>query len=545
MSIKGLSWDQIVQKINNKWDGDIIPIDFLRKMCIKGKLNDRAVEHILEWQFSRHPNSVKSELSKSLIRNRHLSMEARMLTLRFFFFKIGPMKKSESRKRILAQEVIEICKDQPPKYRLEILNLIEEIKLKGMTSPKATNSQAKKQNIVSLEPNVLMGISTRDYKEQNAEKKDSRENDKYIGSEKEVSLTDLKDFFRRDITKGKSLSTTIQSRLNEPWGADIDSLQWILRNFGPFDTESFILKPDVVKKFIIEYFKCHTFGNRITAKPLLKSNENWLDFSTWRKNYGASFLLSKRNFVPREFLSIFDTFGQFIINLNPGDLFIRKSYGLSYRIGEKEIYSFLYYLKTPDLDKRSSGKFLIVFFYIGKMPTKLKDFLGLQQLREYLNTYSKDIKTSKLNIQNCYVKECKKIDDVIEALALFQLEVPFQFLDNSYSTLHKVEEFFPPFELRKRKAFLEFLGSKKRVIARIRERKSDIHCINCNQPLTDKLSRVRGYGPDCWRKLKHLNITHLDISSSSDPFERYATQDFGDWIESVQVIAQELTNKKR
>lgn len=201
----------------------------------------------------------------------------------------------------------------------------------------------------------------------------------------------------------------------------------------------------------------------------------------------------------------------------------------------------MYYLKTPDLNKRSSGKFLIVFFHMAKMPTKLKDFLGLQHIREYLNTHAKDVKATKLNNQNCYVKECKKVDDVMEALGILQLELPFQYLESAYSTLYKVEDFFQGRELVKRRAFLEFLESKKRAIVRIRERKSDIHCINCNQPLTDQVSRVRGYGPECWRKLKHLNITTLDMNSSSDVFERYATRDFEDWLRNVQTLVSEMS----
>jgi hypothetical protein len=175
------------------------------------------------------------------------------------------------------------------------------------------------------------------------------------------------------------------------------------------------------------------------------------------------------------------------------------------------------------------------------MPTELKAFLGIQPIGEYLNVHSKGTNKVKVNIKNCYVKECKKPDEAIETLALMQLEVPFQYLAKSYSTLHIIEEFFPSAELLKRRAFLEFLASKKRAITRIRERKSDIHCINCNQPLTDELSKVRGYGPDCWRKLKHLSITPLDISSSNDIFERYATRDFGEWVKNIEAIAQELT----
>lgn len=540
MSIKGLPWHQIVEKINRRWDGDAIPIDFLRKICIKGKLNDRAVEHILQWQLANHSNSLKVELCQYLVRNVYLSAEAKMATLRFFSFKIGAVKKAESKKRLLAQEVLRICNDKP-QFRMEILNLLEEIKLKNPIKPVTQSSERKPQNVVSLESKVLSGISSRDYKEYNV-KEVVKQKDKISSSgATEVAFTDLKNFFTNETIEAKSLSKTIQSQLNEPWGADINSIQWILRNLGPFDSNNFILDADVVKKFLIECFKCETFGNRLTAKPLLKSNGNLLDFPEWRKNYGRSFLLSKRNFVPREFGSIFNTFEEFINILSPRELFIRKSYGLRYRLGEKEVYSFVYYLKTPDLNKRSSGKFLIVFFHMAKMPTKLKDFLGLQHIREYLNTHAKDVKATKLNNQNCYVKECKKVDDVMEALGILQLELPFQYLESAYSTLYKVEDFFQGRELVKRRAFLEFLESKKRAIVRIRERKSDIHCINCNQPLTDQVSRVRGYGPECWRKLKHLNITTLDMNSSSDVFERYATRDFEDWLRNVQTLVSEMS----
>lgn len=540
MSIKGMTWDQITQKINISWDGEVVSIEMLKKICAKGKLNDRAVQHILEWQLTRHHTAIKVELSKSLIRNQYLSVEAKIATLKFFFFKIGPMKKGDSKKRILAQEVLEICKDKPS-YRLEILNLIEEIKLKRVTKLEPSILQPNSQNVVSLESSVLTGISTRDYTGHKVKEEVKQKNDKYLHGVKEVTFADLKDFFTSNENKAKSLITTLQSRLNEPWGADIDSIQWILRNLGPFDSESFVLIPEVVEKFVIEHFKSRKFGNRFTSKPLLKVDGDKLDFDTWRKHYGRSFLLSKRNFVPREFGPIFNTFEEFTRNINPNDLFLRRTYGLRYRISEKQIYSFLYYLKTPDLKRRSSGKFLIVFFFWGNMPVKLKAFLGLQPIREYLNIHSKGSTKVKLNIQNCYVKECKNADEAIETLALLQLEVPFQYLEKSYSTLHIIEEFFLAAELLKRKAFLEFLASKKRAITRIRERKSDIHCINCNQPLTDNLSRVRGYGPDCWRKLKHLSITPLDISSSNDIFERYATRDFGEWVANIEAIAKELT----
>ena len=540
MSITGMTWIQIAQKINRTWDGEVIPIELLRKICANGQLNDRAVEHILEWQLSRHHAAIKVELSKNLIRNQHLSIESKMATLKFFFFKIGPMKKGQSKKRILAQEVLDICKDKPS-YRLEIMNLMEEIELKGFTKNESTIVQPKRQNVISTESSILRGISVRDYAKHNMKNDVKQKREKYVQSLKVVTLADLKFFFTSNETKAKALSNTLQSRLHEPWGADINSIQWILRNLGPFDSESSILLPEVVEKFLIEHFKSQIFGVRFTSKPLLKDNGDKLDFDTWRKRYGRSFLLSNRNFVPREYGSIFNTFEEFMRNINVNDLFLRRTYGLRYQISDKEIYSFLYYLKTPDLKRRSSGKFIIVFFFTGGMPTRLKAFLGFKPIKEYLNVHSKDLNKVNLNIQNCYVKEFKKADEAIETLALLQLEVPFQYLAKSYSILHIIEEFFPSAELLKRMQFLEFLASKKRAITRIRERKSDIHCINCNQPLTDKLSRVRGYGPDCWRKLKHLSITPWDISASNDIFERYATRNFGEWVKNIEAIAQELT----
>jgi hypothetical protein len=212
-----MTWNQITQKINESWDGEVVSIEMLKKICAKGKLNDRAVEQILERQLSRHHTTIKVELSKSLIRNQYLSVEAKMATLKFFFFKIGPMKKGDSKKRILAQEVLEICKDKPS-YRLEILNLIEEIKLKRVTKLESKIIQPKSQNVVSLESSLLTGISTRDYTEHKVNKDVKQKNDKYLHGMKELTFANLKDFFTINENKAKSLITTLQSRVYVPWG---------------------------------------------------------------------------------------------------------------------------------------------------------------------------------------------------------------------------------------------------------------------------------------------------------------------------------------
>jgi hypothetical protein len=331
------------------------------------------------------------------------------------------------------------------------------------------------------------------------------------------------------------------SRLDQPWGIDMDSILWLLRNLANFNSIQWNMDIEEVEKFILHFFPCKKFFSRFTSKPLLRASLELSDYQEWQNKYGRSFLLSERNFVPSEMKDVHNSFQEFIKSITPSDLFLRKTYGLRYSLNDRSVYSFLYFLKTPDLNKRKSGKYLIVFFYGKQMPVRLSKFLGMQDILEYSKTHLKISSSPELKILNCYVKECNSAEQALEILALLQFEVPFQYLNNTYTKLYKIEVRYTGFELEKRKKFLELLNRKKIAINRARNRESDIHCINCNQPLTDRLSRLRGYGPECWRKLKHLNLSPIDLSASPDVFERYATHDFEGWLRLVRSLVKSLT----
>ena len=131
-------------------------------------------------------------------------------------------------------------------------------------------------------------------------------------------------------------------------------------------------------------------------------------------------------------------------------------------------------------------------------------------------------------------------DDPENILALFHLELPLQFLGYKANKLTKVEKYYSAEEETRREQFLSLLARKKVVINRIRERSSPIHCIICNQPLTDELSMTRGYGPDCWKKIKNLKVSKSDITATADVFERYTTTEFTEWVTSIYSVATEL-----
>jgi hypothetical protein len=337
----------------------------------------------------------------------------------------------------------------------------------------------------------------------------------------------------------------INNRLNRPWGADAESIGLILKKFVFLEFGRIHIDEKELSKFLTQKFKCVTFLTRFTSKPLLNEDALQKNFLAWRANYGQSFLLSQRTYVPELYVSNFNLYWQFVSKLSPSDLFLRKVYGLQSQVNGRPFNSFVYFVRNKGKKGFSSGRYLVVAFFGQRISGKLKGFLGFVDFDEYLTLQRKTKKDSKKDFKNCYIKECQSKDEAIEILALLHLEIPLQFFESEYSDIQIVETFFASRELTKRREFLDYLGSKRIAINRIRERSSDIHCITCNQPLTDELSVIRGYGPLCWKKVKKLAITREDVTISVDVYERYAALEFEDWMTLIWAVAEEMSERVR
>ena len=285
MSLKNLTWDQLVLRLNSgKTYGSPISIELLRKICERGELTEASVHFLLEVYLRDHSSHEKLTLLRSLIRNSHLTLDSKLEALTFLFFKMDRMKESDSKKKSLALEVLSLCNDSS-QHRLKVLAMLEEIKLKEL-SRLANRDERKTLNVVSLESSVLEGISTRDYSKYESESARSIET-KELNSRKmqerakvteDLTWDQLLDFFKGDSAKSRSLRASILSRLNEPWGADLESIIWMLQNLGDFDVDRLKIDSNLVNNFIIKYFECQRFVSRLTTKALLTNGLNPTDF---------------------------------------------------------------------------------------------------------------------------------------------------------------------------------------------------------------------------------------------------------------------------
>lgn len=529
-----MSFEQALNNLNGNWNGKKIPIHYLKKMCSSSKLKDSTVEYILSWVITEHTKAIQIDLVKSLVRNSQITLDGRMRALRYFVFKTGSLKNGVTKRINLAQELLHYCSAHP-KYRLEIKNMVHELQLAHSSNQIfEKRSRNRQRNFVSQESSVISGVSMNEYVKYEGVNK-VQESDTRLSRSKEVTLEDLESALSRE-SKSTSIKKILHGKLEEPWGIDFESVNWLLKNYLFSEFEEIHLERIILEKFLSRNFNSLEFISRFTSKPLLRMGLLNQTFQTWRQRYGKPFLLSAREQVPKHFVDCYERFQRFIEEVKPSSLFLKRAYGLRNTMQSETIYTFIYFVGARSRAKGKSGRYLVVIFLQRKLANRLKNFFELIELDKYLmNSMDK-----KREMGNCYVKECMNIDQAVELLALLNLEIPLQLfgIDNIHLEIVDVPYKFS--ELEKRRKFLDFLGKKKFVINKIRERKSDIHCINCNQPLTDKVSIIRGYGPDCWRKIRHLNISTRDIKSIPDVFERYAAIDFHRWAAQVQTFAEEI-----
>ena len=503
----------------------------LRALC-ESSLNTRAVSILLKFHIETCHTELKVELVRRLVRNPNLSIESRIRALKFFFFEIGQFANSDSKKRILAQELLSLYPTSAD-VTFQINSMVQEIGLKREARNLQFTGESKKiktGNVVSLESDFLKGVTLETRKVHLAE-----EPFKINELSKNITFVELEKLCEQSPRFKKQAIT----HLNQPWGVNIESLMTIIKDTS-LDLFKQGIKDEYLVGFIQKYFGASLFLSRLSTKPFLSEENIKGSFQNWRHIYGRSFLLSNSQYVPDKFVETHELFKDFVSGINPRNLYLRRTYGIKSRTDKEWVSSLIYFVRTPSCHTFSSGRYVIVVFSHRKLDVDLMKFLGLVKFSNYIK--KEGFGNVKLNqiVENCYVKECELDDEPENILALLHLEFPLQFLGYKANKLTKVEKYYSAEEETRREQFLSLLARKKVVINRIRERSSPIHCIICNQPLTDELSMKRGYGPDCWKKIKNLKVSKSDITATADVFERYTTTEFTEWVKSIYSVATEL-----
>jgi len=340
----------------------------------------------------------------------------------------------------------------------------------------------------------------------------------------------------------------IIERLARPWGCDINSFRNIQITelseklaSTPEALTDLSIRSAVYKEILMQYlsenYEFEFFGDRISSRPLLKKEfveSPNASFEFWIKRYGTPFLLSSSQDLPEKYRGTYETFQEFTQRLSYRYLYLRKNFGLRTNLPDgKSISAIVNFVKMPNLQGETSGKFLLSINASYTEWTHVARLMEFESLDIFIQRFHKKSRQNPFVPREVFVRTCEDEDEVLIVTATLFLEVISQYMGFYDFDVELVEEKWPAGEERKRREFLQYLDEKDLVSRKIRERKNDIHCVECGRDLTDELSRIRLFGPICWEKLhprirRGYKVNTIAIAESW--IQREAMLEFEDWL---------------
>lgn len=340
----------------------------------------------------------------------------------------------------------------------------------------------------------------------------------------------------------------IIERLARPWGCDINSFRNIQitelseklastpEALTDLSVRSAVYK-EILMQYLSENYEFEFFDDRISSRPLLKKEfveSPNTSFVFWIKRYGTPFLLSSSQDLPEKYRGTYETFQEFTQRLSYRYLYLRKNFGLRTNLPDgKSISAIVNFVKMPNLQGETNGKFLLSINASYTEWTHVARFMEFESLDSFIQRFHKKSRQNPFVPREVFVRTCEDEDEVLIVIATLFLEVISQYMGFYDFDVELVEEKWPTGEERKRREFLQYLDEKDLVSRKIRERKNDIHCVECGRDLTDELSRVRLFGPICWEKLhprirRGYKVNTIAIAESW--IQREAMLEFEDWL---------------